>query len=225
MTKAVPVFGTLAAIGFVVALWLAFIEAPPDAVLGFNQKIFYFHLAHAIMLFVAVGVAGVCSGFFLFTRKVAWDEVSRAAIEVACAFGAVVLITGSFWARAAWSKWWNWEPRLTMSLILWLALVACVLIRRFGGPGADRIAAGMAIFATVGVPFIYTMVGQDQHPPSGRGGVAATLDPAMKGAMWISLASFFLWFITLLLVRLSSIRSERELYLLREKGLDLGVFE
>jgi heme exporter protein C len=225
MTKAVPVLGTLAAIGFVSALWFAFVEAPPDAVLGFNQKIFYFHVAHAFMLFLAVGVAGVCSGFFLFTRNVKWDEVSRAAVEVACAFGAVVLITGSFWARAAWLKWWNWEPRLTMSLILWLALVACVLIRRFGGAGADRIAAGMAIFAMVGVPFIYTMVGQDQHPPSGRGGVAATLEGPMLWAFLLSVVAFLMWFVTLLLVRLSSIRSERELYLLREKGLDLGVFE
>ena len=36
--------------------------------------------------------------------------------------------------RPPWDVWWNWEPRLTMSLLLWLILVGYVLVRRFAGP-------------------------------------------------------------------------------------------
>jgi heme exporter protein C len=222
---AVPVLCTLAAAGFVTCIWLIFVIAPPANQLFFNQKIFYFHVAHAFMLFAAVGVAGVCGVLYLKTRNAKWDDISSAATEVAVAFGAVVLITGSMWARAAWDKWWNWEPRLTMSLLLWLVLVGCVLIRRFAGPSADRIAAGMALFGLVGVPFIYFMVGQDQHPPSGVNGVAFTLDPALKGAFWGSVGTFMLWFLALLLMRLGDTRAEREVRELRERALDLGVIE
>ncbi|MDB4962892.1 MAG: cytochrome c assembly protein [Myxococcales bacterium] len=230
----VPVFGVLAAVGIAVAVWLVFMQAPlqygfhPDGALNgsslfYNQKIFYFHVAHAFMLFAAVFVSGVCSIAFLKTRKPKWDDVAMAATEVAVAFGAVVLVTGSVWAKAAWDVWWNWEPRLTMSLLLWLVLLGYVLVRRFAGPSADRIAAGMAIFGMVGVPFIYKMVGQDSHPAAGREGVVATLGPGMRAAFWISVAAFLCWFVALVVARVQSARAERELRELRERGLDLGV--
>ncbi len=232
--RLIPVFVTLAAIGFAVALWFIFFEAPlqyantadgrldPNS-LFFNQKIMYFHVAHAFMLFTAVFVAGISSALFLKTRKAKWDELASSAIEVAVAFGLVVLVTGSIWAKAAWDVWWNTEPRLTMSLLLWLILLGCTLVRKFAGPSADRIAAGMAIFGMVGVPFIYTMVGQDSHPPSGVNGVVATLGTSYKLAFWLSVAAFLFWFIALVLVRLQSTRAEREVRELRERGLDLGV--
>ena len=230
---AVPIFVVLASIGFAVALWMIFVEAPLQVSTGearggslfFNQKIFYFHVAHAFMLFAAVFVAGLASIMFLRTRDPKWDDIGCAAVDVAIAFGAVVLITGSIWARAAWGVWWNWEPRLTMSLLLWLVLVGYVLVRKFAGPSADRIAAGMAVFGMVGVPFIYTMVGQDSHPAAGKNGVVATLGPGMRGAFWISVAAFLCWFLALVIARVQSTRAEREVRELRERALDLGVLE
>ncbi len=222
---AVPILCVVAAIGFAVSLWLTFVVAPPAQDLFLNQKIFYFHVAHASTMFGAVIVAGLCSSMYLKTRAAKWDDIASAATEVAVMFGAVVLLTGSFWAKAAWDKWWNWEPRLTMSLLLWLVLVGCVLIRRFAGPTADRIAAGMAIFGMFNVPLIYVMVGSDQHPPSGAGGVAATLQGWMLVAFLVSMATFFVWFAALLLLRLGDTRAERELRELREHALDVGVLE
>jgi heme exporter protein C len=140
-------------------------------------------------------------------------------------FGAVVLATGSIWAKAAWDTWWNWEPRLTMSLLLWLILVGYALVRKFAGPSADRVAAGMAIFGMVGVPFIYKMVGEDSHPPSGAQGVVATLGPEYKLAFQMSALAFLLWFLALVIARVQSIHLEREARELRERGLDLGVLQ
>jgi heme exporter protein C len=234
--KLVPVLSVLAAVGFVASIYLVFFVAPLQwgmtadgrlngSSLFFNQKIFYFHVAHAFVLFTAVFVSGICSIGFLATRKPRWDDVASAATDVAVAFGAAVLVTGSIWAKAAWDVWWNWEPRLTMSLLLWLILVGYVLVRRFAGPSADRVAAGMAIFGMVGVPFIYAMVGADSHPASGANGVVATLAPSMQGAMWTSVLTFHLWFGALVLLRVQSTRAERELRELRERGLDLGVLQ
>jgi heme exporter protein C len=136
-----------------------------------------------------------------------------------------VLVTGSIWAKAAWDVWWNWEPRLTMSLLLWLILVGYVLVRRFAGPSADRVAAGMAIFGMVGVPFIYTMVGADSHPNSGMNGVVMTLGTRLLPAFFSSMVTFFVWFIALVIARVQSTRDEREVRELREQGLDLGVLQ
>lgn len=233
---AVPILCVLAAVGFAYSLHLVFEVAPLQwaktadgrlngSSLFWNQKIYFWHVPHAFWLFGAVFVAGISSIAFLITRKPAWDDIASASVDVAIAFGAVVLLTGSIWAKAAWDVWWNWEPRLTMSLLLWLILVGYALVRKFAGPSADRIAAGMAIFGMVGVPFIYTMVGQDSHPASGANGVVATQGAGYVAAFWVSVASFLLWFIALTITRVQSTRCERELRELRERGLDLGVLQ
>jgi len=234
MKKVIPVLCVLAAVGFAASVYLVFLQAPLQfgytadgrlngSSLFFNQKIFYFHVAHAFVLFTAVFLSGVSSIVFLARRNPRWDDIASASTDVAVAFGAVVLVTGSIWAKAAWDVWWNWEPRLTMSLLLWLILVGYVLVRRFAGPSADRVAAGMAIFGMVGVPFIYAMVGQDSHPASGRDGVVATLGPGMRGAFWLSVASFMVWYAALVISRVQSTRAEREVREIRARGLDLGV--
>jgi heme exporter protein C len=233
---AVPVLAVLAAGCLAAAVWWVFAVAPLQygytvdgrlngSSLFFNQKIFYFHVGHAFMLFAAVGVAGLASIAFLKTRNPKWDDIASAAVDVAVLFGAVVLLTGSIWAKAAWDVWWNWEPRLTMSLLLWLVLVGYALVRKFAGPSADRVAAGMAIFGMVGVPFIYKMVGEDSHPPSGSKGVVMNLGAEYYTAFLLSAVAFLLWFLVLVITRVSSTRAERELRELRERGLDLGVLQ
>lgn len=221
---AVPLFAVLGAVGFVGTLWLAFVVVPPDRALHFNQKIFYWHVGHAFMMFAAVGVAGVCSIAFLRKRNPKWDDVALAAAEVAVLFGAVVLATGMIWAKAAWSVWWSWENRLTMSLLEWLTLVGYVLVRRFAGTSGERLAAGLAVFAMIGVPFIYTMVkADDRHPQAGPQGNVMTLEGDMKTAFWLSVATFACWFVALTISRVQSARAEREVRELRERGLDAGV--
>jgi heme exporter protein C len=232
----VPVLAALSAVTLAVAIYYIFVKAPVQysitddnrlvgSSLFYNQKIFYFHVAHSFMLFAAVGVAGVASAVFLKTRNPKWDDVAAASVDVAVLFGAVVLATGSIWAKVAWGTWWNWEPRLTMSLLLWLILVGYSLVRKFAGASADRIAAGMAIFGMVGVPFIYKMVGEDSHPPSGANGVVANLGSEYKIAFLMSAIAFLLWFLTLTIVRVQGTRAEREVRELRERGLDLGVLQ
>ena len=225
MNKAIPVLAVLAAAGLALTAYLVFAYAPFEPTLLFNQKIFYWHVSHAFMLFLAVCVCGICSLVFLKKRTPAWDDFALAGAEVAVLFGAGVLITGSIWAEAAWDKWWVWEKRLTMSLLLWLTLVGYVLVRRFAGATADRLAAGLAVFGTLAIPFIYTMVDKgDHHPQAGREGNVMTLTGPMKVVFWTSVLTFFLWFLTLVLMRVQSARGEREVRELREKGLDAGVF-
>lgn len=223
---AVPILAGLSAVGLAITIWLVFTFTPLASDLFYNQKIFYYHVAHAFMMFLAVGVCGLCSIVYLAKRSPKWDDVALASAEVAVAFGAVVLLTGSIWAEAAWDVWWTWEKRLTMSLLLWLTLVGYVLVRRFAGASADRLAAGLAVFGTVGVPFIYKMVDKsDRHPQAGAEGNVATLGPEMKLVFWLSVATFLCWFLTLMIARIQSVRAEREVRELRERAMDTGVLQ
>jgi heme exporter protein C len=133
-------------------------NAPYESTMGLVQKIFYFHAPSGIVMFLSAFVCGIASAIYLHGRKAAADHVAMAAAELTALFGVIVLITGPMWARKAWGVWWDWDARLTSSLILWLIFMAYLLLRRYGGPGSDRLAAGVAVFGMANVPFVYWSV-------------------------------------------------------------------
>ncbi|HEY4179392.1 MAG TPA: cytochrome c biogenesis protein [Kofleriaceae bacterium] len=224
MNRAIPVLTVIAAVLFGTTFYMAITYADFDAALFFSQKIFYWHVPHAFMLFIATGMCGVSSLFYLKTRNTKWDDRALAAAEVAVYFGAAVLATGMIWAKAAWDHWWVWENRLTMSLILWLVLVGYVIVRRYAGASGAQLSAGLAVFGTLGIPFVYFMVNRgDNHPMPGAKGNVATLTGSMRITFWLSVLTFLFWFLAFVAMRIQSARAEREVRELREKGLDAGI--
>jgi heme exporter protein C len=195
---ATPALG-LAAVMFAAAPWIIN-AAPPESTMGLVQKIFYFHMPSAWLYLIAALVSGVCSAVFLFGRKPAADWWALAAAELTLVFGAITLVTGPLWARKAWGVWWVWDPRLTSSLLLWLIFAAYLLLRRYGGPGSDKLGAGMALFGMANVPFIYISVNvwRTLHPQTT---VIPTLPVSMGGPLWFCFAALLLFFLSLLALR------------------------
>ncbi len=209
---------------FCYTLWAIFYKAPMDKALYFNQKIFYYHVPNAFMLFVSVIVCGFASLRYLKTRDGKWDDMAEAAGEIAVLFGLIVLVTGSIWGKAAWGKWWQWDARLTTSLLLWMIMVGYVLVRKYGGPGSERLAAGLAVFGMADVPLIYfsVRIWRTLHPKTS---VVKELQPGMRGPFWLSVLLFLCVFYILLTVRTRAAAANRRVRELHENGLDAGVFE
>jgi heme exporter protein C len=126
--------------------------APYELTMGLVQKVFYYHFPAAILFLVSALICGVASAMFLFGKKARADGWAIAAAEIGLVFGAVTLVTGPLWARKAWGVWWVWDPRLTSSLLLFMIFAAYLLLRRYGGPGSDKLGAGMALFGMANVP-------------------------------------------------------------------------
>ncbi len=186
-------------------------RAPYEATMGLVQKIFYFHVPAAVVMFVSVFVCGIASATYLFRRRQAADRLALAAAELAALFGFVVLVTGPLWARKAWGVWWQWDARLTLTLVLWMIFLAYLLLRRYGGPGSEKLAAGLALFGMVNVPFVYWSVNvwRTIHPKTT---VVPTLGPGMREALWWCVAAFLTLYVVLLAarVRLEEQRAELE---------------
>src|SRR5204862_940735 len=132
--------------------------APYESTMGLVQKIFYFHVPSWFAMFTAVFICGIESAIFLFRRQQSADRVAAAAAEVAVLFGLLGLVTGPLWARKAWGVWWQWDARLTMALLVEMIFIGYLLVRRYGGPGSDKLAAAVAIFGMANVPFVYVSV-------------------------------------------------------------------
>ena len=194
------------------------VNAPYESTMGLVQKIFYFHVPAAMTMFAAAFVCGIASAVYLFGRRPDADRVALAAAELAALFGVIVLISGPLWARKAWGVWWDWDARLTSTLVLWLIFQAYLLLRRYGGPGSDRLAAGVALFGMVNVPFVYWSVNfwRTLHPKTT---VVPSLQAGMREPFWFCVLAFLGLFVLLLAARtrLERRRAElEELYLAAE---------
>jgi heme exporter protein C len=197
-------------------------QAPYESTMGMIQKIFYYHVPPALLMLVSGIVCGVASARYLMTRDKRHDHTAVAAAEISLIFGTIVLITGPLWARKAWGIYWDWDVRLTSTLLLWMIFAAYLLLRRFGGPGSDRLAAGVAIFGAANSPFVYWSVNvwRTLHPKTT---VIPTLAPSMRPAFYYCLFAFLLLYLVLLKAR-SRLEAQRalldEIYLARDDDED-----
>lgn len=195
---------------FIVAYWMitlaliaigvvmVFKYTPTEVTMGPVQKIFYLHLPVAICTFFACIAVFVASIGYLWQRKLYWDHLALASAQVAVVYAAVVLLTGMIWGKAAWGAWWQWTPRLTFSLVLWLLYVVYLAIRPSIESTQRRavICAVYGVVAFLDVPLVYLSVRlmPDIHPSS------ITLEPAMKQTLGF-------WFIPVIMLTIGLVVS------------------
>lgn len=184
--------------------------APYESTMGLVQKIFYFHVPAWMAMFTAAFVCGIASVIYLARRRPGVDALAVAAAELTVMFGTIGMLTGPLWARKAWGVYWSWDVRQTSALILWLTFQAYLLLRRYGGPGSERLAAIVAIFGMVNVPFVYWSVNlwRTLHPKTT---VVPSLPASMGLPFWVSAAAFMGLFVLLLSLRARLERRRGEL--------------
>ena len=192
-------------VGFRQAIFLV----PTEATMGNVQRIFYYHLPHAILGLVFPYVNFLASLAFLFWRHrdplkaLTADALAVAAAEVTVLYVGITLATGMLWGKPAWGIWWAWDARLTSELLLWLLYVSYLLVRRFSMSGQTGVlAAVLSIFAAIDVPIVFMSIRwwRTQHPAPvfGEGG---SLDPSFYPAVLWNLAGWAMWGILILTFR------------------------
>ena len=211
-----------------VDLYLIFMVAPTDAVLGHVQRVFYFHVPIAIMSFLAFFVVFAGSLMYLIKRTPKWDAIAHASAEVGVVFVTLALITGIIWARPIWNTWWTWEPRLTTTLILWLIYVAYLMVRSYA-PTQSKGAVYAAVMGIVGfidVPIVYYSVvwWRSIHPSPvvGPFAEADALDGTMALILLYSFITFLFFFAYMVMERMELRSTEEALgrirFILRRSG-------
>jgi len=184
------------------ATYMVFLYAPIEKTMGAVQKIFYFHVSSAWVSFLAFLFVFIFSLAYLMRRDKKWDDYAAGAAEVGILFCTLVLVTGPIWAKPAWGIWWTWDPRLTLTLILWLVYVGYMMLRHYVIDPEKKatFSAVIGIIGFIDVPLVYLSIRwwRTQHPsPVMGGGENSGLDPAMAQTFFVSLAAFTLLFFTL----------------------------
>ena len=75
-------------------------------------------------------------------------------------FATIMLTTGPLWGRIAWGTYWTWEPRLTLTLLLWFIFLGYFMVRSSteNPEKGKRFAAVVAIVGALDIPFIHLSV-------------------------------------------------------------------
>jgi heme exporter protein C len=177
-------------------------RAPYESTMGLVQKIFYFHVPSWFAMFTAIGICGVASLIHLFRTSPRADRIAEAAAELAVMFGLMGLVTGPLWGRKAWGVWWQWDAKLTIALLLEMTFISSVLVRKYGGPGSDKLASAVGIFGLAVVPFVYEAVNiwRTIHPLTS---VVPNLPATMGLPFWFSVAAYMLLLAMLLMLRVN----------------------
>ena len=203
-----------------VSLYLVFGYAQIEGTMLEVQKIFYFHVSAALTVFVAFGVNCVFSIKYLIQRRLNDDLLAVAAAELGLIFCTIALLSGPIWARYAWNTWWNWEPRLTSTLILWLMYVGYFILRSALEEDKRRIySAVLGIIAYIDVPIVYYAVDIWQgglHPDRGT---KWSLETTMRHTWMVALLAFIMLFTLLLIVRYRMKKTQERYEILRQRHL------
>jgi heme exporter protein C len=207
-----------------VSILMAFLWAPPAALLGDSSRIMYFHVPIAWVSFLAFVVAGILSIFHLVEKKNGGtghrDEMAYHSAAIGFAFAIMTVITGSIWAKISWGTFWNWDPRETSILIILLIYIAYFSLQGALADNEKRgtIGASYLILAMIVLPFFVFLVPRiypSLHPdPIINVDKKIYLDERMKGTLIVAIISFSILYVYLLdlMNRIFELRNNIEEY-------------
>jgi heme exporter protein C len=220
--------GAASLVSMAALLLFGLVLSPDDVNQGDAVRLFYLHVPVAtIAIYVAFAITLVGSVIHLVKRSKFWDLVAGASGEIGVLFCGLTLITGMLWGKPTWGVYWQWDPRLTSTAVLFIMYLGYLVVRRLDlDPEVrSRRAAVVGIVSFFNVLIVRFSVDwwRSLHQTS----TFTRLDgPAIEGLM---LFSFFLGLVTMGLVFLwLLIHRFRVAWLeeqLAEQGLDLALTE
>lgn len=204
-------------------LWMVFFWVPTEANQGVVQRIFYMHVPAAWVAFMAFGIVAFASAVYLWLGDERADMAAVAAAEGGIVFTAIVLLTGPLWGKIAWGTYWTWEPRLTLTLLLFFIYVGYFMVRAAteNPEKGKRFAAVVGIVGALDIPLIHISVlwFRSLHPqPVVLKAEGPTLHPDMLTTLLTGFLAFTVLFVGLLILRYGLERAQRELDLRQVTG-------
>ncbi|UCE11799.1 MAG: cytochrome c biogenesis protein CcsA [Candidatus Thorarchaeota archaeon] len=137
-----------------VYVWMTWLFAPPEATLGELIRILFQHTSPALVAYLAFGTTLVGSVLYIWKQDLKFDVIGAASIKIGLLFTKITLISGMIWANAYWGVAWNWDPRETTTLVLWIAY-ACILGYRASVNDRDVRAQFGSIFGIISFPAVF----------------------------------------------------------------------
>lgn len=205
--KVITPLSVITALCLVIGLGWGFFGTPDDYQQGSTVKILYLHVPAALMAINAWGMMLVASLIWLVRRHHVSALAAKAAAPVGITMTLIALATGAIWGQPMWGTYWEWDPRLTSFLVLFIFYLGYISLWS-AIEDTDKAADLTSILCLVGAVFAFlsryavNFWAQGLHQ-----GASLSLDKEEHVAdvfyqpLLFAIAGFVLLFITLVLVR------------------------
>ena len=202
-----PFAWAIAAIFIGTGLIWGFFFTPDDFRQGASVKIIYLHVPSAWIAINAWIMMLVASLIWLVRRHHVSVLAAKAAAPVGMIMTVIGLVTGAIWGQPIWGSWWEWDPRLTSFLILFLFYLGYLALwEAVSDP--DTAADLTSVLCLVGSVFALLSRYADVFWKQGQHqGASLSLDKQenISDVFWqplvLSIAGFSLLFLALVLYR------------------------
>lgn len=188
-------------------LYLSFFGSPPDYQMGDTVRMMYVHVPAAWLSQFCYAVMFVSAIGTLVWRHPMADVSQKAAAPLGAIFTALALFTGSMWGRPTWGTFWEWDGRMTSTLVLlfiYLGIIA--LWRAFDDQlKAARFVSIATLVGALNIPIIKFSVDwwQTLHQPASVVRLdGPTIAPEILTPLLVMTFAFSFMFGTLQLVRM-----------------------
>ena len=201
-------------------IWGFFLTPDADN-FGSTVKVIYVHVPAAMMAINIWVMMLVTSLIWLIRRHHVSALAAKAAAPIGMVMTLIALVTGAIWGQPMWGTWWEWDPRLTSFLILFLFYLGYMALwEAIDNP--DTAADLTGVLCLVGSVFAllsrYAVLFWNQGLHQGA---TLSMDSAqhISDVYWFPLllciAGFILFFVALVLLR-----TRTEIRLRRLKALE-----
>ncbi|MEA2074526.1 MAG: cytochrome c biogenesis protein CcsA [Euryarchaeota archaeon] len=159
----------------------------------------FVHVPAALICFLAFFISLIASIMYLAKRRDRYDRIAEVSAILGLVYGAVALIVGSIWAKVAWNAYWNWDPKQTTMLMLWIAYMGYISIKLSIGSIEKKAVIGavynILAFSTIPLTFLSVTLWQSLHPQVSE----ISTSPLVHAVLYLNLIACSLIFIYLLI--------------------------
>ena len=190
--------------------------APEDSQQGNSYRIIFLHVPASIFAQIIYYFMSICALMHIVWRVKLAAYLIKSAAPIGAMITFIALFSGSIWGIPTWGTWWQWDARITSTLILFIMYLGILTLHgSFSNlEKADRLMSILVIVGVVNLPIIKKSVDwwSTLHQPASISTSGSSIDPSMLIPLLISIIGLGFTLISL------GILSSRLYILNREKN-------
>ena len=180
---------------YTIALIWGLAFAPADYLQGNSFRIMYLHVPASFLsqsLYLAMAIAAAV--FLIWKVKLAAYMI-KAIAPIGALVTFIALVSGSIWGIPTWGTWWQWDARITSTLILFIMYLGLISLHSSftNFEKADKFISVLVLIGFVNIPIIKKSVDwwSTLHQPAS---ITLTdkpsIDPSMLYPLFFSMIGF-----------------------------------
>ena len=157
ITKTLYPFLIFIGLSMLIVGWVwGLLFAPQDAVQGNSYRIIFLHVPAVIYAELIYFFMALCALMHLVWRVKLAAYLIKSAAPIGAMITFIGLFSGSVWGIPTWGTWWQWDARITSTLILFIMYLGLISLHNsFSNyEKADRLLSWLVIVGAVNIPII-----------------------------------------------------------------------